>query len=89
MKFNQYKLEGKRCKLCRNRQAKFLFRRQVKWDRGHDICMRCFRSLRDGMQAERMVEIGQVSEAFSLAESSWFFRQALEQPAVKTSCHKL
>lgn len=35
----------KLCTGCRSRRARYLYRGRVAWDRQHDLCLRCWRSL--------------------------------------------
>lgn len=35
------------CRNCRRHLARFRYRNQVRWDRKHDLCFRCWRSLQD------------------------------------------
>lgn len=42
------------CALCKQHDAKFTFRGRVKRDKGHDVCHRCYRSLRDKNEARRV-----------------------------------
>jgi len=47
MKRCEIKLLRKTCVLCFERRARFRYRGRVKWDRQHDLCFECFRSVRD------------------------------------------
>ena len=43
------------CRLCGCRHALFAYRGIVKWDRFHELCFRCFRSLVDAQKARNLV----------------------------------
>lgn len=42
------------CLECREHQARFTYRGQVRADRNHTLCPRCFRGLRDAARAQVM-----------------------------------
>jgi hypothetical protein len=46
------------CRQCGRRHARFAYRGVVKWDRSHELCFRCFRSLVDAQKARRLVRAG-------------------------------
>jgi hypothetical protein len=39
--------KDRRCRRCYQHSAKFIFNRFVRWDRHHDLCVRCYRSVLD------------------------------------------
>ena len=67
------------CTLCKQHDAKFTFRGRVKRDKEHDVCHRCYRSLRDRNSA-RQLSTGRRQGALRFETSSYFYRQLLEQP---------
>jgi hypothetical protein len=42
------------CRRCGCRHARFAYRGVVRWDRSHELCFRCFRSLVDAQKARRL-----------------------------------
>jgi hypothetical protein len=77
---------GKVCIRCQEHPAKFRFRGQVKRDKDHTLCPRCYRSLADRCHAQRVATEGP-SRVFTYESTASFFRQTLEQPAVgKREC---
>ncbi len=46
---NREKFRRKICKICQKKYARFQYRGQIKWDRKHDLCFRCWRSMLDAM----------------------------------------
>jgi len=67
------------CVLCKQHNAKFIFRGRVKRDREHDLCSACFKSWRDRNAAHQLRTGSSSRTAFSFETSSYFFRQSLEQ----------
>lgn len=55
MKRCESKLLKKTCRICHQHRARFRYRGCVKWDHDHDLCMRCFRSIRDRNRALDLV----------------------------------
>ena len=43
------------CRQCGCRHARFAYRGAVKWDRFHELCFRCYRSLVDAQKARGLV----------------------------------
>lgn len=80
MKFHPF-LTKRLCKLCGRRPAKFTFRGRVKRDRQHDICHRCYKTLRD-RNAARMLPTAANWLRLSFETSPYFYRQLLHQPPV-------
>ena len=39
------------CRQCRCRHARFAYRGAVRWDRFHELCFRCYRSVVDARKA--------------------------------------
>ncbi len=72
-------LSRRLCALCKQHDAKFTFRGQVKRDKEHDVCHRCYRSLRD-RNAARQLSTGSRRRAAGFETSSYFYPQLLEQP---------
>ena len=72
-------LSSRSCVLCKQHDAKFAFQGKVRRDRQHDICQRCYRSLRDRNTAMQLSKTSQ-PRAMSFETSSYFFRQLLQQP---------
>lgn len=66
------------CRLCERRAAKFMLRGRIKRDRQHDICQQCYRGLRNRNAALQLVLATNSCVSFEM--SSYFYRQALEQP---------
>ncbi len=54
MKFSIF-LAGRLCVLCKQHEAKFIFRGRVKRDRHHNVCHRCYRSLQDSNAARQLL----------------------------------
>ena len=50
MKFFERRLEKKTCIDCKERKARCKFRNRGKWDAGHKLCMRCWRSVIDSQR---------------------------------------
>lgn len=75
-------LTNQLCKLCSRHSAKFTFRGRVKRDRQHDVCHRCYKTLRDRNSA-RMLPAATNWSRLSFETSPYFFRQLLHQPAVQ------
>jgi|MudIll2142460700_1097286.scaffolds.fasta_scaffold317619_2 hypothetical protein len=46
------------CRQCGRRHARFAYRGVVKWDREHELCFRCFRSLVDAQKARGLAATG-------------------------------
>jgi hypothetical protein len=67
------------CALCKQHDANFTFRGQVKRDKQYDVCHRCYRSLRD-RNAARHLSTGFRQAEVAFETSSYFYRQLLEQP---------
>jgi len=44
------------CQRCRERQARFQYRGEVRADRDHTLCFECFRAERDRQQARTLTE---------------------------------
>ena len=42
------------CRVCGHRHARFQYRGVVKWDRFHELCFRCYRSIVDAERARRL-----------------------------------
>jgi hypothetical protein len=42
------------CRQCGCRHAQFAYRGVMKWDRFHELCLQCYRSLMDAQKAQRM-----------------------------------
>lgn len=55
MKRCENKLSKKTCRICHQHRARFRYRGCVKWDHDHDLCMRCFHSIRDRNRALDLV----------------------------------
>jgi hypothetical protein len=60
MKRCELRLLRKTCIICCERQAHFRYAGRVKWDRQHDLCFQCFRSVRErarslGLARQRIV----------------------------------
>jgi hypothetical protein len=70
------------CALCKQHDAKFTFRGRVKRDKEHDVCHRCYRSLRDRIAAWQLSD-GSHRRTPGFEASSYFYRQLLEQPCVR------
>lgn len=77
MKF-QASFATRLCRHCARHDAKFTFRGRVKRDRDHDICHRCYRSLRDRNFALQL-SASEHERVFNLALGP-FYCQLLEQP---------
>jgi hypothetical protein len=43
-----------RCRGCHVHPAKYMRNGRVKWNRQHDLCFRCYRSIRDQRRAFRL-----------------------------------
>jgi hypothetical protein len=71
----------KLCTLCQRHHAKFTFRGRVKRDKDHDVCHRCYRSLRDKNRARSILLIRPYS--IFPCEGTSFFRQALGKATLK------
>ena len=71
------------CRLCQRYRAKFTFMGHVKRDKDHDICHRCYRSLRDMNRASTL--LGTHLCMLLPYEGTSFFRQALGRPALNIS----
>lgn len=53
----------KRCKLCNKRKAVYIINGRAKWDRHHDLCPECWRSVYNSMTAKvNRLEIKEVIE---------------------------
>jgi hypothetical protein len=76
-------LSARLCILCSRHPAKFTFRGRVKRDKDHDLCHRCYRSWSDRNHARRIADTHR--SPIVVYELSSFFRQALEQPAMRIS----
>ena len=72
MKFPAF-LTNRLCKLCEQHTAKFAFRGRVKRDGQHDICKRCFESLRDQMAAKELSVAENLPRSVSPANSPYFY----------------
>jgi hypothetical protein len=70
------------CALCKQHHAKFTFRGRVKRDKEHDVCHRCYRSLRD-RNAARQLSARSNRRAAGFEASSYFYGQLLEQPWIR------
>ncbi len=46
--------ERHRCKQCRQHRALFCINGHWKADRQHDLCVRCYRSMRDSVRASSL-----------------------------------
>lgn len=46
------------CRRCGSRHAQFAYRGVVKWDRFHELCFQCYRSLIDARDARRLATAG-------------------------------
>ncbi len=46
------------CRVCGHRHARFQYRGVVKWDRFHELCFRCYRSIVDAERARRLTGAG-------------------------------
>lgn len=51
MKRCESKLSRKACRICYQHRALFRYRGRVHWDRQHDLCFACFRSVRDRVRS--------------------------------------
>jgi hypothetical protein len=67
------------CALCKRHASKFTFRGRVRRDKQHDVCHRCYRSLRDKNAARQLSGVAR-PRAVAVEASSYFFRQMLAQP---------
>jgi len=81
MKFPTF-LASRICAACKQHNAKFTFHGKVKRDRQHDICYRCYRSLRD-RNAAWQLSVAARPRIVAVEMSSYFYRQLLEQPWAK------
>jgi hypothetical protein len=72
-------ISSRLCVLCKQHDAKFTFRGRVQRDRQHEICHRCYRSLRDRNAAMQLPRVSH-PRSVSFETSSYFFRQLLQQP---------
>jgi hypothetical protein len=54
MKRCEIRILHKLCVTCRVRQAHFRYERRVKWDRDHNLCFQCFRSVRNRARSESL-----------------------------------
>lgn len=75
-------LSTRLCVLCRQHGAKFTFRGRVKRDKDHNVCHRCYRSMSDRNRA-RLIAATRRGPVV-VYEVSSFYRQALEQPAIRS-----
>lgn len=51
------------CVLCNKRPALFKYKGEVKRDRDHNVCLQCFRSIRDHNQAVAQESDGKVEHS--------------------------
>jgi hypothetical protein len=65
------------CVLCKQHDAKFTFRGRVKRDRQHDLCHRCYRSLRDSNLAQQLLN---ATPGASAGGENTVYRHFLELP---------
>ncbi|MBI5529670.1 MAG: hypothetical protein HY897_25365 [Deltaproteobacteria bacterium] len=54
MKTKTTKTERKTCAACREHRALFQTAGRVRWDRFHDVCLECYRALRNHLRAASM-----------------------------------
>lgn len=47
--------DRKACFSCEARQARFAIRGRIKWDQDHTLCFGCYRSLRNQVRAQRLI----------------------------------
>ena len=66
MKRCESKISKKACRICYQHRALFRYRGCVKWDREHDLCMRCYRSIRD---RNRTIDLAHGYSVLPLADS--------------------
>jgi hypothetical protein len=67
------------CERCRDRKARFRYRRRVRADRHHTLCFACFRSERERQRARRLAS---VPPAQALQAPFGESRPALSRPQV-------
>jgi hypothetical protein len=57
------------CQSCRERKARFRFRRRVKADQDHTLCFECFRSTRDSRRAQSLKAVASARPRYRLFRS--------------------
>jgi hypothetical protein len=78
MKRVEIRLRKKACVFCHERRARYQYRGQVRWNRQHSACFRCFHSYSDRLRAASMATTAAATRSAENSLESTYGRVATE-----------